>query len=529
MMPFKVLPVRPSLESVQKEAEELCRAIEAGEGDAVRRARESWPDKSLPLSRGDAEVVLAREYGFVGWQQLRKEVLRRTGHGLPWALEEGRRAIRDRNLERLKQLVEENPGLLSYQDEEGKSLLGAATESFSDSFNPSCEQTYTRSESVEFLLDQGAAVYPRIWEDMISARTRGLMNRFWERGLLPRTLPILAAVGDVGAIRTRLAQHQDDTATVAKAFMNAARFKSLEAATLLLDRYLDLAPEVAWRVEHGPGRAAFAAYFGEHHLEYVDPWRTYVLRELLQAISDNDLPSFTQKLQDEPALLGPSDLGAQVQILERATLRDRAPFIEQLLKLDPAVLHTLPRPPSAAMEYAMEYGHTHLTALLARVWPVPHDLPHAAGLGDFAAVKHWFDAAGQPVLGELENHFPVNNPRKRGHLHWGEGNAQQVLDVALAWACVNHHFDIAAFLLEHGANVSTNWSTHEPASILHECAIRKDREGVQFLIDHGVDLTMRDWRWNGTAQAWAYSAAKDEELSDLLGKAQEQRESRPGP
>src|SRR5215469_2438876 len=117
------------------------------------------------------------------------------------ALEEGRRAIRDRNLERLKQLVEANPGLLSYQDEGGKSLLGAATESFSDSFNPESEQTFTRSESVEFLIDQGAAVYPRIWEDMISARTRGLLERFWARGLLPQTLPILAAVGDIGAVR----------------------------------------------------------------------------------------------------------------------------------------------------------------------------------------------------------------------------------------------------------------------------------------------------------------------------------------
>jgi hypothetical protein len=494
MMPFKVLPVRPSLESLQEEA----------------------------------QAALAREYGFAGWEQLRREALRRAGHGLTWALEEGRRAIRDRNLEQLKQLVAENPGLLSYQDEGGKSLLGIATESFSDSVKPESEQTFTRSESVAFLLDQGAAVYPRIWEDMIRARTRGLLELFWGRGLLPQTLPIWAAVGDIGAIRARLAQHQDDAATVAKAFLNAARLKHLEAAALLLDRYLEGHPELASRIEHGPGRVAFAAYFGEHAVEHDDLWLAYTLNQLLEAITSDDFLSFTQKLPNEPALLGPSNIDAQVKMLEWAVTGDHAPFIEYLLKLDPAVLHVRPRPRSDAIEFALDYGHARLIPLLARVWPIPQDLPHAAGLGDFAAVKQWFDAAGRPALGELENHYPVNAPRRRGDLHWGEGNAQQVLDVALAWACINHHLDIAAFLLEHGANVSTNWGTHEPASILHECVIRKDREGVQFLIDHGVDLTMCDWRWDGTAQEWAYVAAKDMEMSDLLSAAQKQRENPPG-
>ena len=44
---------------------------------------------------------------------------------------------------------------------------------------------------------------------------------------------------------------------------------------------------------------------------------------------------------------------------------------------------------------------------------------------------------------------------------------QQVLDTALAWAVINRHFDVADFLLEHGADINTNWNSHEPASILH--------------------------------------------------------------
>ena len=99
---------------------------------------------------------------------------------------------------------------------------------------------------------------------------------------------------------------------------------------------------------------------------------------------------------------------------------------------------------------------------------MPDDLPHAAGNGDFARVRRWFDAAGKPALGDLANHFPANDAWIRGNLQWGEPSVQQVLDTALAWAVINNHFEIADFLLGHGADINTNWSSHEPASILHE-------------------------------------------------------------
>ena len=102
-------------------------------------------------------------------------------------------------------------------------------------------------------------------------------------------------------------------------------------------------------------------------------------------------------------------------------------------------------------------------------------------------------------------------------------NAQHILDVALAWACVNRQFEIAAFLLERGANINTDWSTHEPASILHECAIRGNYEAAQFLIDHGIDMTIRDYRWNATAEGWAYHAAKDKNMAEFLARAERAR------
>ena len=80
----------------------------------------------------------------------------------------------------------------------------------------------------------------------------------------------------------------------------------------------------------------------------------------------------------------------------------------------------------------------------------------------------------------------------------GPARAQQVLDTALAWSVINRHFDVADFLLEHGADINTNWNSHEPASILHHLVfLPNPYESMQFLIDRGIDMTIKDYRWDG--------------------------------
>lgn len=100
------------------------------------------------------------------------------------------------------------------------------------------------------------------------------------------------------------------------------------------------------------------------------------------------------------------------------------------------------------------YGNTHLLPMLTRIWPVPDNLAYAAGMGDLARVKNWFGSAGG--VSALDDQYPYNDPVARGHLHWDSPTAQQVLDVALAFAVTNRHFDVAAFLLERGANINSN-------------------------------------------------------------------------
>ena len=519
MTASKYLPPRSSLESIRKQAKKLVRQFAAGDPEALARVHAQLPAPDLPPSVRDAQLVLAREYGFAGWQDLRTAVLRQEGKGLEWAAAEAERVIHDNSVERLAQLVQEYPALLSWRGGSGESLLGFATGSFGDSGDPFRERMFTRLECAEFLLDAGAIAGPAIWEDAIRARAKGVLQLLSRKGILPRNLDTLTALGDYGGVRDCLPGA--DAAAVKQAFLNACRLDHRAIAALLLDRCIELDPALGERVEKWRGRSAFIDYLAEHPAGFGNPWRTVVLNELQAAMHHSDLEGFSRWLQGEPELLGESNAGLLVGLVENAAYTDRGPFIARLLEFAPAL--KAKRPPTSAVAFALEYGNAHLIPLLTQIWPLPDDLPHAAGAGDFARVKGWFDEAGRPRLGRLNRHYPANNPSVLRNLHWTPANAQNVLDVALAWACMNRRFEIATFLLEHGADINTNWSTHEPASILHECAIRGNDEAAQFLIDHGIDMTIRDYRWNATAEGWAYHAARDKNMAELLARAERAR------
>ena len=527
MTPPKFLPSHSSFESIRKQAKKLVRQLASGDPNAVARVHAQLPAPILPLSLRDAQLVLAREYGFAGWQDLRAAVLHREGKGLEWAAAEAERVIHDNSVERLTQLVREYPALLSWRGDSGESLLGFATGSFGDSGDPSREQMFTRLECAEFLLDAGAIANPATWEGAIRARAKGVLKLLSHKSVPPHRLDILAALGDYDGVRACLeetrAHSSNDAAAVTQAFLWACRFEHRAIADLILTRCIELDGALGERVERWRGRSGLIDYLAEHLQTFGSPWQTVVMNELFKAINEDNLQEFARWLQQEPDLLGESYVALQAQLLEHAVLKDRGPFITRLLEFNPALLRGVARPSSSALVIALDYGKAHLIPLLTPIWPLPDDLCHAAGVGDFVRVRGWFDEVGRPRLGSLAQHYPTNNPSILRNLHWTPANVQHVLDAALAWACVNKQFEIATFLLEHGANINTDWSTHEPASILHECAVRGDYETAQFLIDHGIDMAFRDPRWNATAEGWAYHAAQDKNMAEFLARAERAR------
>jgi hypothetical protein len=525
----KLLPARPSLESLRKQAKQLARSVSAGDTSAIARARAQLPNVELTLSLRDAQLVLAREYGYAGWRDLTAEVNKRLGNGLEWAAAQARQVIHDNDVERLKQLLVEYPALLSWQGADENSLLGFAANAYGDSFDPDREQWFTRVECAELLIDTGAVVTRSVLDGVIDSRARGLLQLFSRKGLLPRTLKFLAALGDIDAVRVVLNGSGHDLATVNEAFITACRFEQEVVASQLLERSIALDAALGKRIDESLGRAAFIKYFIEktpldHIRVALKPWQAFVMGQVERSIHERDLTTFVRELQRESWLLDDAFVEFQISLIGTATLNNRAEFISALFDLDPAILRCQPPPPSQAIEFAFTYANTHLIPLLTRIWPVPDDLPHTAGLGNISRVKEWFDESGAPALGDLNNHYPYNDARARGHLHWNAPTLQQVLDVALAFSVINKHFDVADFLLAHGADINTNWNSHEPASILHHLVfLPQSRESMQFLIDRGLDLTIKDYRWNGTAKGWALYALQDEKMAQWLEDEEQRR------
>jgi hypothetical protein len=359
-------------------------------------------------------------------------------------------------------------------------------------------------------------VAPAVCDDILQARAKGLLEMFQRKRLLPRTLEFLAALGDVDAVRAALDESGDDAAAVNEAFVRACLFGHEAIARVLLERAVALDADLGAKID-GVGRAAFVQCFVEASAEHirrvgggpraVGLWKTFVIENVARLSQGDDLEAFVAALRREPWLLTEERIDLQNDLLACG----RAEFIAALLDLDPAILRH--PPPSDNIAYALADGKQQLVPLLTRVWPLPDDLPHAAGVGDLARVRRWFDSAGKPALGDVAKHAPAVSQNRP----WDRIDVQKVLDTAFAWAVINRHYDVADFLLEHGANVSSDWNTHEPASILHVLVFLPDPyERMQYLIDRGVDMTIKDYRWRSNAASWARHALHDEKMAQWL-------------
>lgn len=544
----KSLPVRPSLDSLRKQAKQLARDVAAGDVAARERVRAHLASFDAPLTQRKAQLVVAREYGYAGWQELVAEVRKRLGQGLSWAVEQAERLIHDNHTQRLQQLLAEHPELLSWRrktPDTEDSLLGFATSSYGDSFDPFSEEHFTRAACAELLIDAGAVVLPSVCEGLLRSHARGLLQLFRRKGLLPRTLPFFAALGDVDAVRTALQEGNVDLPGVTAAFGIACGFKHDAVASALLDRAIALDPDLGVQIDGAVGRSEFIGYFianAPGHAAELGLWKAYAVERIARTISSHsghetsvaspsgssDLTAFLSLLEREPWLLDDELVQVQVWIIERATLQNRAEFITAFLDLSPAILRRRPPPRSQAIEFAFTYVRPHLIPLLTRIWPLPDDLPHAAGMGDLERVQRWFNESGAPALGDVDDHYPSSAYMPPSRVaeyarQWGKHSVQRVLDSAFAWSVINGHLEVAAFLLERGADINTRWSSHEPASILHELVFHANYESMKFLIDRGIDMTIRDYRWNGTAQGWAFYAAKDEKMAQWLEEAERQQ------
>ena len=100
----RTLPARPDLEQQRTLAKELLAAFRSNDPDAVARVRDALPDKKS-IALADAQFVLAREYGFRSWRELKERIETIAGETRP-AVEQFKAAIERHDATALRQLLE---------------------------------------------------------------------------------------------------------------------------------------------------------------------------------------------------------------------------------------------------------------------------------------------------------------------------------------------------------------------------------------------------------------------------------------
>ena len=148
-MQQKQLPATPSLEHLKSQAKQLLKAHKEGSLDTFQRIRSFFPKlsdatdveiQSATFSLQDAQLVIAREYGFASWTRLKEEVLHRERDTASTPAKDVLFQIlrtpdlTQADIQRVEDLLTADPSLVSVRDENGRTPIEALASRGSDKF-----------------------------------------------------------------------------------------------------------------------------------------------------------------------------------------------------------------------------------------------------------------------------------------------------------------------------------------------------------------------------------------------------------
>ena len=155
------LPPRPNFHQLQIQAKELLRAQREGDAEACARIRARLPRlehlraeevTTITVSLQEVQHVLAREYGFRSWMELRTTVESITAE--PVGLDELRAAIDREDVEEVQSIIETNPelvaGRMRFTSLDGEREIIDTPLSYAT--------TWARFDVVDFLVNIGAPI-----------------------------------------------------------------------------------------------------------------------------------------------------------------------------------------------------------------------------------------------------------------------------------------------------------------------------------------------------------------------------------
>src|SRR5207248_5788337 len=115
LMPARSLPPRPNLAQLKLQAKELLREYRDGKFSAAARIEAHHSKHKARLLLADAQLVLAREYGYENWAQVKERIERgrKIAAIKPHPhFDEGLAALRSGDINRLGELLVKHPELI---------------------------------------------------------------------------------------------------------------------------------------------------------------------------------------------------------------------------------------------------------------------------------------------------------------------------------------------------------------------------------------------------------------------------------
>lgn len=144
-----------------------------------------------------------------------------------------------------------------------------------------------------------------------------------------------------------------------------------------------------------------------------------------------------------------------------------------------------------------------------------HNLRIASGLGRIDLIESFFRSDGtlKPEAGKIDWPFgelqksnlncQIKDELQAKVTKWSD-DPQDIINNAFVYACMHNHIDAASLLLKKGAQINAIPPGFDYSGTgLHYAALNGHRRMVEFLIQQGANVNVRDSKVNSTPAGWA--------------------------
>jgi ankyrin repeat protein len=167
------------------------------------------------------------------------------------------------------------------------------------------------------------------------------------------------------------------------------------------------------------------------------------------------------------------------------------------------------------LEEALYWNNQGVVDLLLDRGASLHNLRIASGLGRIDLIESFFRSDGtlKPEAGKIDWPFgelqksnlncQIKDELQAKVTQWSD-DPQDIINNAFVYACMHNRIDAATLLLKKGAQIDAIPPGFDYSGTgLHYAALNGHRRMVEFLIQQGANVNVRDTKVNSTPAGWA--------------------------